>query len=140
MKRAVVILALIIGFVGCGEPDSGARGRLLDAHGQVGLELELVVADTEFAREEGLRTFGPLGPDQGLLLSFPRTGDICISNSGVGFPIDVVYLSATRQVIGTERNIPAEAPGPFCREAVQMALELQGGTLGTLNYSKLELL
>jgi uncharacterized membrane protein (UPF0127 family) len=140
MKRAVVLLTLMIGVAGCGEPGSGTRGRLLDANGQAGLELELVVVETELAREEGLRSFGPLGPDQGLLLSFPRTGDVCISNRGVGFPIDVVYLSATRQVIGTERNIPAEAQGPFCHGGAQMVLELRGGTLGALNYSKLELL
>jgi len=137
MNKAITLL-LLAGTAACGESQPAQRARLLDANGNVQLELEIALADTEYERQEGLRLHGPLDKNEALLLIFPRETQVCITNSGVPFPIDVVYLSATRQVIATEPNIPPNAPGPYCHQA-QLALELNGDTLRPLNYAKLEL-
>ena len=107
MKKAIAIL-LVLGAVSCGDSPPTQQGRLLDADGNVLLELEIAIAKTEHERQEGLR-------------------------------LHVIYLSAARRVIATERNIPANAPGPYCHPTTQLALELNGGTLSALNYAKLEL-
>ena len=73
------------------------------------------------------------------LLVFPTEGTVCITNAGVPFAIDVVFVSAAGLVTATEPNIPADAPGPFCHPTTAMALELPGDTLHPLNYWKLEL-
>ena len=137
MSKAITVL-LLAGMLGCGDSQPSPRARLLDGNGNVQLELEITLAETEYERREGLRLRGPLAANEALLLVFPKETRVCISNLGVPFPIDVVYLSATRQVIATELNIPANAPGPYCHQA-QLALELNGDRLSDLNYVKLEL-
>jgi uncharacterized membrane protein (UPF0127 family) len=136
VKNAVALL-LLIGVTSCGEGRPAQHARLLDADGNVQLELELVIAETEYERQEGLRLHGPLAEDEALLLVFPRESQVCISNTGVPFPIQVLYISQAHQITATE-HIPAQAPGPYCHPATQLALELRGDTLHPLNYAKLQ--
>jgi len=138
MRNAITLLLLLAGIVGCGESRPTQRARLLDEEGNVQLELEISLAESDYERQEGLRLHGPLAEDEALLLVFPKETRVCITNTGVPFPIDIVYLSATRQVIAIEFNIPPNAPGPYCHQA-QLVLELQGDTLHPLNYAKLVL-
>ncbi len=137
MKRAVAI-AVTVFALGCSDAEPSRTGRLLDAEGGVVLELEIAVADTEEARREGLRLHGPLGADEGLLLVFPVEGLVCITNAGVPFPIDVLYVNASGVVTAAEPGLAPDEPGPFCHRAA-MVLELPGGTLKADNYWKLEL-
>jgi len=140
MKRALAGLALI-GLVACGDEavEQGAtRAQILDASGDVLLEVAIQVAETEDALREGLRRYPPLAQDEGLLLLFPVETTICITNTGVPYPIDVLYASATRQVIAVE-TIPADAPGPYCHPQTAMALELRGDTLQSTNPAKIQL-
>jgi uncharacterized membrane protein (UPF0127 family) len=136
VKNAVALL-LLIGVTSCGEGQPAQHARLLDADGNVQLELELVIAETEYERQQGLRLHGPLAEDEALLLVFPRESQVCISNTGVPFPIQVLYISQAHQITATE-HIPAQAPGPYCHPATQLALELRGDTLHPLNYAKLQ--
>ncbi len=138
MRRAIAVL-LLAGLLSCGENQAPQRARLMDADGRVLLDLEVAVASTEYERQEGLRLHGPLSPNEGLLLAFPKEGQVCITNTGVPFPIDVLYLSASRELVATEPNIPPNAPGPYCHPHTQLALELNGDTLPPLNYAKLQL-
>jgi uncharacterized membrane protein (UPF0127 family) len=139
VKNAVALL-LWIGVTSCGEGQPPQHARLLDADGNVQLELELVIAETEYERQEGLRLHGPLAEDEALLLVFPRESQVCISNTGVPFPIHILYISSTHEITATEPNVPPYAPGPYCQPAVQLALELNAATLPPLNYAKLEFL
>ncbi len=107
--KNVICLLLRGGSIGCGETEPTPRGRLLDDHGDLQLELSIAVAETDYERQEGLRLHGPLAKNEALLLVFPKETQVCITNAGVPFPID---LSATRQVIATEHHVPAHAPGP----------------------------
>ena len=137
MKKAIGLF-LLAGIASCSESQPTQHARLLDDDGNAQLELEITLAETAYERQEGLRLHGPLAKNEALLLVFPKETRVCITNTGVPFAIDVVYLSATRQVIATELKIPPDAPGPYCHQA-QLALELQGDRLPPLNYSKLEL-
>jgi uncharacterized membrane protein (UPF0127 family) len=137
MKKTIALL-LLIGVAGCGESQPAQRARLLDADGNVQLELVLAIAETEYERQEGLRLHGPLAENEALLLIFPRESEVCITNAGVPFPIQVLYISTTHQITAAEPHIPPNAPGPYCHPA-RLALELNGDTLPPLNYAKLEL-
>jgi len=138
VKRAIVLLLLgVVG--GCGDDQPTQRGALVDADGNVQLELEITIAATEHERQEGLRLHGPLNEGTALLLVFPRETEVCISNAGVDFPIDVLFLSARRQIISAQPDIPANAPGPYCRAGTGLALELPGHTLRSLNSVELKL-
>ena len=137
MKKAIALL-LLIGVVGCGESPARPTRSPPRRDGNVQLELELAIAETEYERQEGLRLHGPLAENEALLLIFPKEAQVCITNTGVPFPIHVLYISATHQITATEPNIPPNAPGPYCHPA-RLALELNGDTLPPLNYAKLEL-
>ncbi|MDH3200968.1 MAG: DUF192 domain-containing protein [Myxococcales bacterium] len=131
----------LIGLAACGDAgaEQGAtRAQILNANGDVLLEVAIWVAETEDELREGLRRYPPLAQDEGLLLLFPVETTICITNTGVPYPIDVVYASADRQVIAVE-TIPADAPGHYCHPQTAMALELQGGALRSTNPVKLQL-
>ena len=140
MRRALTALTLI-GLVACGDGagEPGAtRAQILSTNGDVLLEVAIRVAETEDALREGLRLYPPLAQDEGLLLLFPVETTICITNTGVPYPIDVVYASADRQVIAVE-TIPADAPGPYCHAQVAMALEVLGDSLRSIKPAKLRL-
>ena len=137
--RKAIALVLLMGIASCGESPPPLHARLLDTDGNVQVELEISIAETEYERQEGLRLHGPLAENQALLLIFPREAQVCISNTGVPFPIDVLYISSSHQITATEPHIPANAPGPYCHPATQLALELRGDTLPPLDYAKIEL-
>jgi len=141
VRRALTlpVLCLAVWIPSCADGEVATRGRLLDREGDVQLELAITIADTEHTRQEGLRLHGPLGDGEALLLVFPNEGTVCITNAGVPFPIDVVFVSSSGLVAAVEPHIPADAPGPFCHPHTAMALELPWDTLRPLNYWKLEL-
>ncbi len=140
MRRTLTAFTLI-GLMACGdaaEQQAATRAQVLGAGGDVLLEVAIQVAETEDALREGLRSLPQLAQDEGLLLLFPVETTICITNSGVPYPIDVLYASASRQVIAVE-TIPADAPGPYCHPNTAMALELRGDALRFTNPVKLRL-
>jgi uncharacterized membrane protein (UPF0127 family) len=138
VKKALLVL-LLAALTHCGDAQPSRNARLLDANGAVLLELEVSIASTEYERQEGLRLHGPLTENEALLLVFPQETEVCITNSGVPFPIDVLYLSKNNQVLASEPNIPPNAPGPYCHPQTKSALELNGDRIRGANYSKLEL-
>lgn len=133
-----MLLGLLGLLAGCGAEEAPQRAHLVDADGHVLMTLNLAIADTEYERQEGLRLHGPLAQDEALLMTFPSEARVCISNAGVPFSIDVLFLNTAGHLVGAERGIPANAPGPYCHPAKRV-LELQGGSLPTLNQAKLEL-
>jgi len=137
--KKVIAFLLLAGLASCGENQPTQRGRLVDAEGNVLIELQIALAETEYERQEGLRLRGPLAENEALLLVFPTETQVCITNAGVPFPIHALYFSASQQRIATEPNIPPNAPGPYCHPTTQLVLELKGDTLPPLNYAKLEL-
>lgn len=85
------------------------------------------IAETAEERRRGLRGRETLAPDEGLLIVFPTEGEVCISNDGVPFSIDVVYADRTDEVIAVEREVPADDPTPRCHAPVERVLEVPAG-------------
>jgi uncharacterized membrane protein (UPF0127 family) len=135
----MIALLLLVAIGSCGNDQTTHHGLLVDANGEVQLELEITIARTEYERQEGLRLHGPLAENAALLLVFPTEAEVCISNAGVPFPIDVLFLSASGHVIAAQTNIPADSNGLYCHPNTAMALELPGDTVLSSNHSKLEL-
>jgi uncharacterized membrane protein (UPF0127 family) len=127
----------------CGEPDappsSVDKAQILDAQGQLLLEVFVDLVEDEAALREGLRAYPMLAVDEGLLLSFPVETNICITNSGVPYPIEALFVSAIRQVIAVESFSSGE-PGPTCHAGTAMVLELRAGVLGQSEPASLRLL
>ncbi|MCA9582827.1 MAG: DUF192 domain-containing protein [Myxococcales bacterium] len=110
--------------VGCTSP---AAVALVDESGTVPLEVFVTFARSENERREGLRALPPLGMDEGLLLEFPVTGEVCIDNGGVPYAIDVIFLGDDRHVMDIARNLEANASDPSCVEGTRSVLEVRGG-------------
>lgn len=83
-------LVLALGLLSCA---SGYRGEILGG-GETKLRVVLELAEGEAARRRGLRGYASLAPDQGLLLVFPGPSEVCITNEGVVFGIDAVFVEA----------------------------------------------
>lgn len=126
-EALVVLVALFWGVAqGCGDVTNQAA--IVDAQGLVRLTVDVETAETATERSEGLSKYQSLGANEGLLLVFPTTGEVCITNQTVAFPIDVLFISADRRVIHIEREVPARDPGPYCRAPTWLVLELGAGT------------
>lgn len=138
MKKGVTAL-FVVTLLSCGQSQPAATARLLDSEGEVVLELRVSLAETEYELQEGLRLHGTLAGDEALALLFPQETEVCIGNSGVPFPIDVLYVSASSEIVASQSNIPPNAPGPYCQARTKIALELNGGSLPSYTQLKLEL-
>lgn len=85
------------------------------------------LATTAEERRRGLAGRQGLGPDEGLLLVFPTTGEVCIENGRVTFPIDAVFVDPAGQVVGVELEIPAGDGSARCVDGVERVLEVAAG-------------
>ena len=65
-----------------------------------------------------------VGEEEGLLLVFPVTGEVCISQAFVGFPIDAVFIGEDLRVLEVATNIPAGSDSLVCVDAVRYVLEV----------------
>ncbi|MGB8329180.1 MAG: DUF192 domain-containing protein [Polyangiales bacterium] len=137
--RNLIALLLLVSIGSCSDDPAAQRGRLVGADGEAQLELTITIAQTEYERQEGLRLHGPLAEDAALLLIFPTETEVCISNAGVPFPIDILFLSADGEVLAARPMIPANSDVPRCHPNTGMVLELRGDSLQPFNCSKLEL-
>lgn len=126
--RRPALLAVLLAACG-GEAAPPCDGEPLFVRGADGAELLRLcaeVATSEAARREGLAGHAPLGPDEALLLRFPVTGELCIHNAGVDFPIDALFLDEAGVVRASER-FEADEPAARCHPAVADVLELAAG-------------
>lgn len=82
------------------------------------------VADTWWTRLRGLLGHAPLKSGEGLLLR----GEKAIHTVGMSFPIDVLFLDETGQVVHLIAAMPALRASPFIARAVDV-LELPAGTI-----------
>ena len=116
-------LWLFLVSAGCTCP-SGVMVEFVSEGAGVTLSVCTEVLDTEEARRSGLRGRAALASDEGVLLDFPFTSEICIVNDGVRFGIDAVYVGPDDRVVAVERGIPAGDAAPRCHPGVQRVLEV----------------
>jgi len=91
------------------------RGQTLVTKGRL--------ANTLWSRLRGLIGSKPLAQGEGLLIA-PGTS---VHTHFMGFPIDVVYVSAVKVVVGIDRNLAPWRFGRFYRR-VRFVIELPSGT------------
>lgn len=134
MRRGVgPVLAL--GLLSCAllSCAAGYQGEVLGG-GETKLRVVLELAEDEAARSRGLRGYASLAPDQGLLLVFPGPSEVCITNEGVVFGIDAVFVEAGR--VTAVETFEAEEGALRCHRADEV-LELAAGVAAEVNVNDL---
>ena len=132
MKPSSIVLALCLcTALRCGGELSteAVQAELLDTQGKPIVTISASVVTTASALREGLRGYPELDLGQGLLLRFPVEDTVCITNSGVAFSIEAVYVSTSGRVIAVEAFDAGEV-APRCHGRTAMVLELRPGQLG----------
>lgn len=108
------------------------KGWTLTANGR---SYELIVADTEATREQGLSGTEQLYFDHAMLFVFPEHGRQCMWMKDMRYSIDIMWVDAANKVTGIERNVsPATYPDNFCHEG-QYVLEFAAGELANMKVS-----
>lgn len=109
------IFLLIVGIVGAlvfymnyRRPDSRLPRETMYVKGEA---FTVEIADTPFARAEGLSGRSKLGENEGMLFVFPRPEVQRFWMKGMLIPIDIVWISEGR-VVGFEENVEPEPDVP----------------------------
>lgn len=123
---------LVAGVALFGCQDGAPVARIDSPEGEERLTVRVELAVTAEERMRGLRDRNSLPEDQGLLLVFPVTGEVCVVNDGVPFAIDAVFVDAEGVVTAVERAIPADDPTPRCHPLTRRVLELAAGVAATV--------
>lgn len=113
-------------FVTACHPCDGARVRILDAQGEVRLDVCAEVATSEADRRAGLAGRSGLPAGAGLLMDFPVTGEVCITGEEMRFPIDVVFVSGTGHVAALGA-LGADDPALLCEQGIERVIEVSAG-------------
>jgi uncharacterized membrane protein (UPF0127 family) len=69
------------------------------------------IADTPEERSRGLSGRERLPENQGILFIFEEPGTYGFWMAGMLFPIDIVWISEEKKVVGIEKNVPAPSQG-----------------------------
>jgi uncharacterized membrane protein (UPF0127 family) len=86
------------------------------------------VANTDETRAQGLSGRPYLLPSAGMLFIFEGVDYHPFTMQGVMLPLDMIFIDASRVVVGIVRMAQPGAPGSFSVEArALMVLEVQGG-------------
>ncbi|WP_428266298.1 DUF192 domain-containing protein [Haliangium sp.] len=109
-------------------PISIERGPGESGPGELVLAACAELAVTEAERRQGLRGHDPLGSGEALLIVLPdQLDDICVTNDGVSFAIDVVFAAGDGRVTAIEREFPADDGDPRCHDGVRWIVEFAAG-------------
>lgn len=108
------------------------KGWTLTAKGR---SYELMVADTDAARKQGLSGTDQLYFDHAMLFVFPEQKRHCMWMKDMRYSIDILWLDSSNKVTGIERNVsPKTYPDSFCHES-RYVLEFAAGELGQMQVN-----
>ncbi len=122
------VLSALWGVLGACGPSEESHVSVVRGEEQVG-RWSVQVARTAEERREGLRLFGPLAVDEGLLLWFPGASEVCIQNRGVPQAIDIVFAEAG--IVTAVESAEAEDDRLHCHRADRV-LEVLAGSATTV--------
>jgi len=97
--------------------------------------LTVEVAQTPAERAQGLSGRESLAADEGMLFVFPESASHPFWMAGMHFPLDIVWISENKKVVGLSENIPpppSGTPAESCKlyyppEPVKYVLEVNAG-------------
>lgn len=129
-----LVAGLLVLFVaGCGGGDRVLL-RVLGEDGQVELEIHAEIARSPVERTTGLKQWGErIELDEGLLIELPLEDDVCISNEGVAFAIDAIFVDGDANVTAIERNLAADSAETLCHDHIHYIVEVGSGVADEVN-------
>ncbi len=81
-------------------------------------------------RQKGLSGRMSLAQDRAMLFVFDGESRRCIWMKDMQFPIDIVWLSGSKQIVAIERNVsPSTYPSSFCHDDSHYVLEFAAGAV-----------
>lgn len=97
----------------------------------------LEIANTGATRTQGLSGRRNLPANQAMLFVFDQPANECFWMKDMNFPIDIVWLNASKQVVHVVSDAsPSSYPGNFCPdEKAQYVLEFNAGVAAELGLA-----
>ena len=100
----------------------------------IGLTFDVDIPETPAEMQRGLRG-GPPPSARGMLFDFGDGVVPQMTMSGVAFPLDMVFIAASGQVIGILPHVPPNTPGPWtCYVPCRWVLELSANSGGKIPF------
>lgn len=96
---------------------------------------EARVADSQAEHKQGLSGTQSLAKDSVLLMVFEQDDKWSIWMKDMNFPIDILWLDATKQVVDLKKNVqPNSYPAQFVpKQESRFVIELQAGSIDRSN-------
>jgi uncharacterized membrane protein (UPF0127 family) len=98
-------------------------------------KIQAETAKTPAERQKGLGGRVCIEPDKGMLFVFDHPGHYAFWMKDMNFPIDIIWLDSSHQVVGLETNVkPSTYPDRFAnkQKLAQYVLELKAGRADNL--------
>lgn len=129
---SLVLLAMVIVFLFIAMNLSGSNVRL------AGETFDVLVADNDATRQQGLSGIAGLESDKGMLFLFDNPSADCFWMKDMNFAIDILWFDAGKKLIHQERDVsPDSYPDKFCPDKqAHYVLEVLAGTSERLNLQK----
>lgn len=144
----MLLRALLILFFACtstlgltlmAKPEVGApqselrRTQVVIETGRGDVTLKPEVATTPLEQEIGLMGRTRVGGRSGMYFPLPRPGAVEVDTSGVGFPVDILFVSPDGRIAKIERMARAGSGKEFKSPgSVTAYLQIEGGKAGKL--------
>lgn len=95
-------------------------------------------ADDEIERQKGLSGLDCIGPNEGMLFVFDRSGQHSFWMKNMRFAIDILWLSADKKVVDQNLNVqPSTYPQTFTNDQpAKYVLEMPAGRVSELGLTK----
>ena len=99
-----------------------------------GTTIGLDIARTQAAQEVGLGGRKSMPTNEGMLFVFARPTTTCFWMKGMQFPLDIIWLNRTKQVLSVQAHaLPSSYPQSFCpSHPAQYVIELNAGQVAKL--------
>lgn len=137
---AIILAGAVIFLVLAGSNGSGTascRGEYRnDEQVRVGsYHFQVEAALSKYEQQKGLSGRECIGLNQGMLFRFEKPGYYSFWMKDMHFPIDIIWISADREVVGLEHNVePSTYPDGFINkdQPAKYVLELKAGRAKSL--------
>lgn len=136
----MLILAVTLGFAimtmqGQGRGSEFGESASLTTSGQ---QYTLEVVTSAQDKSKGLSDRSSLPQDRGMLFVYSREAVRCFWMKGMNFPLDIIWLNSSREVVHIEQNLsPDTYPKSFCPEQDAMyVIELNANEVDRAGISQ----
>lgn len=116
----LAVLALILPFFFAGHPTATLKSG--------GREYQLEIVSTAESQQKGLSDRRNMAESRGMLFVFDPAETQCIWMKDMQFPLDIIWLDATKTVVKVAENVaPSTYPEKYCADSTKYVIELNAG-------------